>query len=423
MAQAEVLIVGAGLAGLACAVKLHEKQVPFRILEASDGVGGRVRTDEHEGFLLDRGFQVFLTAYPECFEVLDYAALDLKTFMPGAMIRLSGDFHKFSDPYRNRGDLLATLTSPIGTFRDKLRMSGLRSRLRRTSEDEILSATRHTTAFLLKGEGFSPRMIDRFFRPFMGGIMLDSSLMPSSRMFEYVFKMMAEGDTAVPAKGMGEIPKQLAARLPEGSIQLNARVASIGDRQVTLESGEVIEGSAVVLACEGPEASRLAPELVPQQRWRGATCLYFSAPVPPVEGPWLVLNGNNQWPINNLAVMSEVSAAYAPEGKSLISVTVLGKPTQSDEEIQLAVMAQLQRWFGREAKEWQYLKAYRIFHAQPDVMPAPPVERPAQLAPHLFVAGDHRLMPSINFAMVSGRQAAEAVVNLLMPESAAAQPA
>ncbi|MCX6597825.1 MAG: NAD(P)/FAD-dependent oxidoreductase [Acidobacteria bacterium] len=423
MAQAEVLIVGAGLAGLACALQLQEKQIPFRILEASDGVGGRVRTDEHEGFLLDRGFQVFLTAYPECFEVLDYAALELKNFMPGAMIRLSGDFHKFSDPYRNRADLIATLTAPIGSFRDKLRMSSLRSRLRRASEDQILSATRHTTNFLLKGEGFSPRMIDRFFRPFMGGIMLDSSLMPSSRMFEYIFKMMAEGDTAVPAKGMGEIPKQLAARLPEGSIRLNARVASIADEAVTLESGEVISGSAVVLACEGLEASRLAPELIPAQRWRGATCLYFSAPAPPLEGPWLVLNGNNQWPINNMAVMSEVSPAYAPAGRALISITVLGKPTQSDEEIQLAVLAQLQRWFGREAREWQYLRAYRIFHAQPEVIPVPPAESPARLGRHLFVAGDHRLMPSINFAMVSGRQAGEAVVAALMPSSAAAQPA
>jgi hypothetical protein len=121
------------------------------------------------------------------------------------------------------------------------------------------------------------------------------------------------------------------------------------------------------------------------------------------------LNGNGQWPINNLAVMSDVSRAYAPEGRALISISVLGQPTQSDEELTKAIRAQLIRWFGREAASWQHLKTYRIHYAQPDVVPGPISDRPAKLATGLYVAGDHRHMPSIHFAMLSGRLAAEAV--------------
>jgi len=419
MASDPVLIVGGGLAGLCCAKELTEKGVPFTLFEASDGWGGRVRTDEFEGFLLDRGFQVYLTAYPEGLRTLDYPALDFRAFQPGATVRLSGSFQKLTDPWRVRGEMLATLTSPVGSLRDKLRLRALRSRLLRTPDEQIFAAENHTTMWLLKDCGFSPRMIDRFFRPFLGGVMLDSSLQPSSRMFEFVFKMMADGDTAVPAKGMGEIPKQLAAKLPADSLRLNARVAAVGERSVTLESGETVSGAAVVLACEGPEAQRLAPGRLPPQRFRGVACVYYTAPEPPIEGPWLVLNGNNQWPINNLAVMSEVSPAYAPEGQALLSMSVLGKPSQTDEELQRGVNAQLMRWFGKDAKHWRHLRTYRIPYAQPDTVPAPLDQTSPRLAPGLYAAGDHRYMPSIHFAMLGGRLAAEAAMADLSGASAA----
>ncbi|MDX2182185.1 MAG: NAD(P)/FAD-dependent oxidoreductase [Bryobacteraceae bacterium] len=420
MASDRVLIVGGGLAGLCCAKELSHKGIPFTLFEASDGWGGRVRTDEFEGFLLDRGFQVYLTAYPEGLRTLDYAALDFRAFKPGAMVRLAGAFQKLTDPWRVRGETLSTLTSPVGSFRDKLRLRALRSRLLRTPDEEILAAENHTTMWLLKDCGFSPRMIDRFFRPLMGGVMLDSSLLPSSRMFEFVFKMMADGDTAVPAKGMGEIPKQLASKLPSDSLRLNARVASIGDRSVTLESGETVPGAAVVLACEGPEAQRLAPAHLPPQRFRSVACVYYTAPEPPIEGPWLVLNGNNQWPINNLAVMSEVSRDYAPDGRALLSMSVLGKPSQTDDEVQRGVNSQLMRWFGKDAKNWRHLRTYRISYAQPDTVPEPLDRVSPRLAPGLYVAGDHRHMPSIHFAMLSGRLAAESAIGDLTGVSATA---
>jgi phytoene dehydrogenase-like protein len=413
-----VLIVGGGLAGLACGLELSKRGVPFLILEAAPSVGGRVRTDEFEGYLLDHGFQVYLTAYPEGLEILDYAALDFRAFQPGAVVRAGGRFHRFADPWRNRSQLLSAIGSRVGTLSDKVRLLRLRKRLMAKSVESILAEEPKTAMGYLREEGFSRRMIDGFFRPFFGGVMLDNSLQPSSRMFEFVFKMMAEGDTVVPAKGMQRIPEQLASRLPTGSIRCGERVAAVTPSSVTLASGEQIEGAAVVIACEGPEASRLDRTIL-VRRWRSVRCVYYEAPEPPEEGPWLILNGNNQWPVNNLAVMTELSKDYAPEGKALISISALGKPTQSEDEVQIAVRAQMERWFGKVVRSWRHLKSFAIHHAQPDSGGVPVEQIPSRVASGVFVAGDHLAMPSIHFAMLSGRLTAGAVAGHLSgaPES------
>jgi phytoene dehydrogenase-like protein len=407
-----VLIVGGGLAGLSCGLELSKRGVPFQIFEAAATPGGRVRTDEFEGFLLDHGFQVYLTAYPEGLDTLDYASLDFRAFQPGAIVRAGGRFQKFADPWRNRSQLLTAIGSRVGTLSDKLRLYRLRQRLLSKPIDSILAEENRTTMSYLREAGFSRRIIDGFFRPFLGGIMLDNSLHPSSRMFEFVFKMMAEGDTVVPAKGMQRIPEQIAARLPAGSIRCGAKVTAATPSSVSLASGERVDGAAVVIACEGPEACRL-DRAIPMRRWRSVRCIYYEAPEPPVEGAWLVLNGNNQWPVNNLAVMSEVSRDYAPEGKALVSISALGKPTQSDEEVQIAVKSQLERWFGKVVRSWRRLKSYAIHHAQPDSPGLPAAEIPTRVSSGMFVAGDHLSMPSIHFAMLSGRLTANAVAGHL----------
>src|SRR5271165_3101616 len=189
----DVLIVGAGLAGLACARQLQERAVCFQILEASDGVGGRVRTDPVDGFLLDRGFQVLLTAYPEAQRLLNYPLLDLKTFAHGALSWYAGRMNKLVDPWRTPGAWKEVLQSDFGTFTDKLHIARLRRRLRNSSTEEIFSRPDRSTKDALQSEGFSKEMIQRFFRPLIGGILLDGSLSSSSRMFEFVFKMLSEG--------------------------------------------------------------------------------------------------------------------------------------------------------------------------------------------------------------------------------------
>ena len=224
MLNPEVTIIGGGLSGLCCARRLHESGVSFQLLEASEEVGGRVRTDEVNGFLLDRGFQVLLTAYPEAQEILDYDALNLARFAPGALVRYRGRFHRFTDPWRSPRHLFATASSPIGSLTDKLRVARLRSRVCRSSLDKLFQRPETTTINALRQEGFSQRFIESFFRPFLGGVFLERDLNTSSRMFDFVFRMFATGNVVLPAGGIGEIARQIANKLPDETLRTGASV-------------------------------------------------------------------------------------------------------------------------------------------------------------------------------------------------------
>jgi phytoene dehydrogenase-like protein len=411
-----VTIVGAGLAGLTCAVELNRAGIPIRLLEASDGIGGRVRTDQVEGFRLDRGFQVFFPAYPEAQRLLDLAALDLRPFEPGALIRAAERFHKVLDPFRRPMEALAGLMAPVGTLTDKLGVLRLRSEALAMSLETIFSLPERTAEAVLREAGISDLMLDRFFRPFLGSIFLDRSLGTSSRMFYFVYRMLAGGDTTLPAQGMGAIPAQLADRLPAGVIQFRsrvARVARIGDEfWIILANGDRLSADVVVVATEGAVASRLTGAF-PAPEPRAVTCLYFAAEKAPVEEPLLVLDGDGRGPVTTLCVPSRVAPAYAPPGAHLISAAVLGNPAETDEVLEAAVREQLGGWFGgSEVASWRHLRTYRIPLALFDQCPGvlEPASRPVRLQPGLYVCGDHVENASINGAMAAGRRAAEAVV-------------
>src|SRR5918995_693764 len=222
-----VYVVGAGLAGLRCARRLHEKGVAATVLEAADGVGGRVRTDRVDDFLLDRGFQVLLTAYPEATEALDYRELELHPFYPGAMIRTGGRFVTVADPFRRRWDGLRTALAPVGGLGDKLKVAKLRRRVTAESLEELFARPETTTREALAADGFSDTIVDRLFRPLFGGVLLDRELGTSSRMFEFVYRMFALGDVALPTRGMGAIGEQLAGGLPPGCVRLGQRVTAV----------------------------------------------------------------------------------------------------------------------------------------------------------------------------------------------------
>lgn len=412
----DVLIVGAGLAGLACARYLHEHGRTFLLLEASDVIGGRVRTDDVDGFLLDRGFQVLLTAYPEARDLLDYGSLDLHSFYSGALVRFGGKFVRVTDPWRDPAVSLMTLFAPIGTFLDKLRIALLRQSVCSGSVDSLFTRPDTTTLGALRTAGFSDEILDRFFRPFFGGVFLDANLGTSNRMFQFVFRMFSEGTAALPARGMQAIPGQLATSLPPGSIRTQTRVTRIEGTGVTLETGERIGGSAVVLATDGFEAARLIPD-VPSPRFHSVTCLYFGVDHPLVSAPILVLNGTGKGPINNLCFPNAIAPSYAPPNKTLVSVTVLGDPPDPDDMLEKSVRSQLSDWFGPTAGDWRHLRTYRIPRALPAEPPPlpPPTERDVRLWPGLYVCGDYRATASINGALFSGWRTGEAIVNNLGP--------
>jgi phytoene dehydrogenase-like protein len=410
-AETDVVIVGAGLAGLACARELHQKGVGLLLLEASDGIGGRVRTDEVDGFLLDRGFQVLLTAYPEARRVLEYGALSLRSFYPGALVRSAGGFKRVVDPWRRPFDALRSLAKAPFGWKDRLAVAKLRRHVCRAALNELWQREERSTMEMLEDRGFSSHIIGDFFQPYFGGIFLESHLETSSLMFEFVFRMMAMGDASLPARGMGAIPEQMAAGLPEHVIRLNSEVESIDDGFVSLQSGERIRTSSIVVATQGPAANKLLPEL-PVVESRAVSCIYFAAEEPPLSESILVLNGEGG-PVNNLAVLSNVAPSYAPPGFSLISATVLGDHRAGDESALIdAVREQLQSWYGAVVRTWRHLRTHHIPHALPGQ--SPPTlsvpERPVSVRPGVFVCGDHRDNTSIQGALASGRRAAEAVL-------------
>jgi len=407
----DAIIIGAGLAGLSCARRLAESGLDVLVLEASDGIGGRVRTDEVNGFRLDRGFQVLLTAYPEAQESLDYRALDLRPFYAGALIRCAGGFHRLADPWRHPWDAVRGVLAPIGSVADKLRIARLRRRVFATDLPALFASPDVSAVEYLREFGFSSEMIQRFFSPFFGGVFLESELQTSCRMLQFVFRMFSAGHAALPAEGMGAIPKQLAAPLPKDRLRLATEVKGIDAKTVLLASGERLRTRAIIVATEGQAAARLV-EGLPEPGARNVTCMYFAAEKPPLDEPILLLGAAGDGPVNNLCVPSVVAPAYAPPGAALISASVTGMPAISDAELERQIRTQLGGWFGSAVERWEHVRTYRIAGALPVMEPrwTPGPDRPIQVRPGLYVCGDHRENPSIQGAMASGRRAAERVL-------------
>jgi len=407
----EVIIVGAGLAGLSCALRLREAGIPFVILEGDRRIGGRIKTDQVDGFLLDHGFQVLQTAYPEARRTLNYDRLELKPFAPGAIIRTENKFHVIADPRRRPRSIWSSATAPIGTLADRLRMIKLASKVRRAAVADLFQSPEMSTLEFLRTEGFSEKIIDRFFIPFFSGISLDPNIEVSSRVFQYIFRIFAYGDVALPARGMGAIPAQLAENLPDHSIRTAARVQSIDDGGVELTSGEKIAGRMVILATEGPETARLLGSK-PAVESHGELCLYYATEAPPIEQPYLVLNGDKTGWINSLTIPSLVAPSYAPPGQTLVSVVVIGRLSVDDISVETAVRGQLNAWFGARVKDWRHLKTYRIKHALP-AQPPPMPNPTASLTPYepgIYICGEYGSVPGIQWALLSGRLAAETVL-------------
>ena len=411
MIKHDVIIVGAGLSGLSAAVHLHRQGRKVLILEASDRAGGRVKTDSVDGFILDRGFQVLLTAYPEAKKLLNYKDLQLCKMLPGATVLYDGGTFEIADPFRRPKALFSTLFAPVGTILDKINTLWLKNKLQKMSIDTIFTQPEQTTLQQLSDYGFSQKMIQRFYKPFLSGIYLENQLTTSNRMFDFVMKMFSDGDVAIPALGMEEIPKQLVSQLPKSSIQYYKKVTKIVENTLILEDGTTFEANQIVIATN---ANELTKQFLPNQKTTAqqVTNVYFEARIAPTKKAIVVLNASStkKW-VNNLTVLSNVSKMYAPPEKVLISISYNGLAPIEDFELAENMKKELEQWYGKQVHDWKMIKTYRIDYALPiqDSVKNELSISEIKISDTLFICGDYLLNGSVNAAFKTGRLVAEAM--------------
>lgn len=437
----DALIIGGGIAGLSCAIACSRRGLSWTLHERSDRVGGRVATDAVDGHLLDRGFQVFLSAYPEARGTIDLAALDMRAFAPGAAIFSRGRWRRIAHPLKRPGAAIGSVLSGAVAMGDAIRLLPVARRAARgqlrppdasahgdpvpgeSGDPLVRRATGKvplvpTAADALREWGVSAPLVDSFFRPFFGGVFLDRSLASDRRAFEFRLAMFARGSTVVPAKGMGQIPAQMAGRLDASRMRTGTRVERLakadGLWRAELHGGDAVLARSVVVAADGESARALVPGLPPRS-WCETATLHYSFPAAGAPAqcltPWLMLDGDGAGPVNHAAAMSAVSPDYAPVGRVLLGASVVDPAAlaQDDDALDRAVRAQMSGWFpSHSPRTWRLLRVDRIRHALPRQHPQDLAQRGGiDRGGGLLLCGDHVGDGSINGAMQSGRLAAE----------------
>ncbi|TDC24944.1 FAD-dependent oxidoreductase [Micromonospora sp. 15K316] len=403
--ETDVVIVGGGLAGLAAARRLHRAGVPWRLLEAGGRIGGRIATDEVDGYLLDRGFQVVNTAYPRLGALLDVSALRLGHFTSGVLVRRGDRLIRLVNPLREPVAAAGTAFAEVGSLLDRLRLAGLAAGCAALPAGRLLAAPETTTEVALRRAGLSDALIEELIRPFLSGVFIDRELETSSRIFAMILRSFARGRLGLPAEGMAALPRAVAAPLPADLVDLHTPVAEVAPGRVRIPAGD-IRCRAVVVAVDPPSAGTLLPALT-MVRMRSYTTYYHSTDEPPADEPILLLDGDRRELIANTVVVSRAAPTYAPPGRHLVATSVVG-PTPPPEP---TVRLELARLYGRSTADWTHLRTVTV----PQALPAAPppqgrLRKPVALGEGLFVAGDHRDSPSVQGALTSGWRAAGAVL-------------
>ncbi|MEU7774817.1 NAD(P)/FAD-dependent oxidoreductase [Micromonospora taraxaci] len=408
LAETDVVVVGGGLAGLAAARRLHRAGVPWRLLEASGRLGGRVATDVVDGYLIDRGFQVLNTAYPRLGTLLDTDRLDLRYFTSGVLVRKGDDLLRLVNPLREPTGAPGTALAGVGSLRDRLRFAALAAGCATLPAARLLAAPETSAETALRRAGLSDAIIEELLRPFLSGVFIDRELATSSHVLAMVVRSFARGRIGLPAEGMAALPRAVADPLPADLLDLDTPVAEVAPGRVRTQAGD-IRCRAVVVAVDPPAASALLPA-VTTVRMHSYTTYYHSAPEPPLTEPILLVDGDRREIVANTVVLSNAAPTYAPAGRHLIATSVVG-PTAPPEP---TIRAELTRLYGQSTADWTHLTTVAV----PQALPAAPppqgrLRKPVSMGEGLFVAGDHRDSPSIQGALASGWRAAGAVLEEL----------
>ncbi|OQD56305.1 amine oxidase [Streptomyces phaeoluteigriseus] len=396
----DTVVVGAGLAGLACALDLCRAGRSVALLEASDGVGGRMRTDRRDGFLLDRGFQVFNTSYPQVKRRLNLRNLQLRPFTPGIIARTSTGDVRLADPTRQPRAARSLLPGRVLPAGDLAAMGAL------TARDALLPAAllKHgpdrSTAAALSRAGLSERTVSEILRPFLSGVFLEDRLETSARFFHLVWRSMVRGTLCLPAHGVGAVPAQLADGLPEGVLRLETPVDMLTPEGVLLTDGRELPAASVVVATDAATAARLLPGL-DAPAGRTVTTYYHAAASPPLSEPTLMVDSSGD--VLNTCVLTEVTSTYAPPGTALIATSVLGGDRPGAGE---AVLRRLTALYGTDTSQWRQVAVYTVEGALPAMVPPWPLSRTTRLTAGRYVCGDHRATGSVQGALASGSRAA-----------------
>jgi len=410
-AHTDVLVVGAGLAGLACARALTGHGLEVRVLEADDAVGGRVRTDHVDGFTLDRGFQVLNTAYPELPRVVDVATLDLRAFDSSVAISIDGRRVPIGNPLQKPSSATTALGIPVGGLGGKAAFglyAGLcvtlpASSLRNRADVSASEAWRRAN--------IPPDVVNAVLRPFFSGVLLEQEMSTSRRFTDLMMRMFARGRSTVPAGGMQRLPEQLAADLPAGTVRLGTPVHEVTPSRV-YTAGATHAAQAVVVATDPWTAARLLSGKVVAPPARGVTTVYHAAPPFPGASSTLLLDADRS-PVANTIALSCAAPEYAPPGRVLVSTSMVHDAVPADVDGH-AVRGALARLHGTDTSRWEHLATYELPRALPGMRAPHPMRRPVRLADgddRIYVAGDHRDTSSIQGALVSGRRAAAAVLD------------
>ncbi|WP_051845354.1 NAD(P)/FAD-dependent oxidoreductase [Streptomyces globisporus] len=404
-ARYDVVVVGAGAAGLACAGDLCRAGLRVLVLEAGDAAGGRMRTDRVAGFTVDRGFQVFNTSYPQVKRRMDLKALRLRAFTPGVLVHTESGPRRFTDPSRRPSGCRDLLPGRLASGRDLLALSALSARDALAPASWLRRGTDGTTRDALSAAGVSPRLVETLFRPFLSGVFLEDRLETSARFFHLVWRSMLRGTLCLPAGGIGAVPAQLAARLPRSVLRTEAPVAALTPEGVVLADGSEVRSDRVVVATGQRAAAELLPGLrVPDGRT--VTTLYHAAGRPPLEEPVLVVDSRRRF--LNTCVLTAVQPGFTTDGRALVSTSVLGSPGPADTD---AVLRALGEVYGVDTGDWELVHRVTVADALP-AMPGPtPLSRSVRWAPGRYVCGDHRATASLQGALASGARAARTVLD------------